>query len=280
MLSLLLNKNPWLSLEVVSHTLLWVFWSCSRQERVRREDRAPVKAVDGWMDVGWTATVTLLTCGENCSAEIELTDVFKTLVRYSVVSEQWGKGRYKQADHLFVFAFSKSSETVLKYRAYWRLTDCCVKNFPHLSNVLTFSLFLLVDSRNRRLSSVTVNYKPPWISVSYMLKIVFIYLRIWQCCIFCALVLHFKQPWPEDLRSKGEKICFQSSVMVLLDWEEATREPWEQVGDGWEVAVLLRIDYSSASHLVLIIFCLPLIIQRAWCSARNENPESQGLHLS
>lgn len=68
--------------------------------------------------------------------------------------------------------------------------------------------------------------------------------------------------------------------MVLLDWEEATREPWEQVGDGWEVAVLLRIDYSSASHLVLIIFCLPLIIQRAWCAARNENPESQGLHLS
>lgn len=223
---------------------------------------------------------SLLTCGENCSPQTELTDVFKTLVRYSVVSEQWGKGRYKQPDHLFMFAFTKSSETVLKYRAYWRLTDCCVKNFPHLSNVLTFSLFLLVDSRNRRLSSVTVNYEPPWISVSYMLEIVFIYLRIWQCCIFCALVLHFKQPWPEDLRSKGEKISFQSSVMVLLDWEEATREPWEQVGDGWEVAVLLRIDYSSASHLVLIIFCLPLIIQRAWCAARNENPESQGLHLS
>lgn len=57
---------------------------------------------------------SLLTYGENCSAQTELTDVFKTLVRYSVVSEQRGKGRYKRADHLFVFAFSQVERNSVK----------------------------------------------------------------------------------------------------------------------------------------------------------------------
>lgn len=52
MLSLLLNKNPWLSLGVVSHRLLWSFveWQEGASEVSRQEDRWIHKSMDGWMD--------------------------------------------------------------------------------------------------------------------------------------------------------------------------------------------------------------------------------------
>lgn len=52
MLSLLLNKNPWLSLGGVSHRLLWslVAWQEGVSEVRRQEDRSIDKAVDGWTD--------------------------------------------------------------------------------------------------------------------------------------------------------------------------------------------------------------------------------------
>lgn len=52
MLSLLLNKNPWLSLRVVSHRLLWslVVWQEGASEVSRQEDKSIDIPVDGWMD--------------------------------------------------------------------------------------------------------------------------------------------------------------------------------------------------------------------------------------
>lgn len=62
MLSLLLNKNPWLSLAVVSHRLLWslVVWQEGVSEVSRQEDRSIGALMDEWMD-GWTV-VQLWLC--------------------------------------------------------------------------------------------------------------------------------------------------------------------------------------------------------------------------
>lgn len=52
MLSLLLNKNPWLSLGVVIRRLLWslVVWQEGASEVSRQEDRADDKPVEKLMD--------------------------------------------------------------------------------------------------------------------------------------------------------------------------------------------------------------------------------------
>lgn len=52
MLSLLLNKNPWLSLAIVSHRLLWslVVWQEGVSEVSRQEDRSIGVLMGRWMD--------------------------------------------------------------------------------------------------------------------------------------------------------------------------------------------------------------------------------------
>lgn len=55
MLSLLLNKNPWLSLGVVRSRVLWSLVSVNKV--MRRADRWEDKLLDRQMD-GWVETVT------------------------------------------------------------------------------------------------------------------------------------------------------------------------------------------------------------------------------
>lgn len=57
MLSLLLNKNPWLSLGVVSHRLLWslVVWQEGADEVRRQQDR--------WIDIQMNHLLTGMSVG-------------------------------------------------------------------------------------------------------------------------------------------------------------------------------------------------------------------------
>lgn len=71
MLSLLLNKNPWLSLGVVGHRLLWslVVWQERASEVSRQEDRTGDKPVDRWMDGLDSSCDFLLTHSNGCIAQ-------------------------------------------------------------------------------------------------------------------------------------------------------------------------------------------------------------------
>lgn len=63
MLSLLLNKNPCVSLGVVSHRLLWslVVWQEGASEVSRQEDRSIDILVNGWMECSSFDSVLCLT---------------------------------------------------------------------------------------------------------------------------------------------------------------------------------------------------------------------------
>lgn len=86
MLSLLLNKNPWLSLRVVSHRLLWslVVWQEGASEVSRQEDRSIDKPVERWIDGQDSQCDFLLTYSKSCISQSSLLEIYKMFIEYSV----------------------------------------------------------------------------------------------------------------------------------------------------------------------------------------------------